>query len=273
MEISESTKISQLLKQHPASLEAIVSLSPKFEKLRNPLLRRVMAPRTSIATAAKMGGCSVADFFEKLAPLGFTASADVSSVEREEVKQLPEFLNTLRPEDVIVFDVRPVIASGNDPLKMIMEKVKTVSSGKALKIVNSFEPTPLILLLEKQGFQVHVDEEAEDVIATYFYKSDNTPVHQTLQTKNSDDWDAVLQSFAGNLVTIDVRALEMPGPMMKILETLDTLAPNQALFVHHKRIPVFLLPELAERGLDYRIHTIAEGDVKMLIYQKKNAAT
>jgi uncharacterized protein (DUF2249 family) len=51
------------------------------------------------------------------------------------------------------------------------------------------------------------------------------------------------------------------------LEALDKLPPGEALFIHHKRIPVFLLPELAERKFEYRIKEIGEGNVQMLIYK------
>lgn len=37
--------------------------------------------------------------------------------------------------------------------------------------------------------------------------------------------------------------------------------------MNHKRIPVFLLPELVERGLEYRVKEIAEGDVKLFIFR------
>ena len=43
MIINANTKIAAILKQHPDALEAIISLNPKFEKLRNPLLRKLMA--------------------------------------------------------------------------------------------------------------------------------------------------------------------------------------------------------------------------------------
>ncbi len=63
--INANTKIAYLLKQHPDALEAIISISPKFNKLKNPLLRKLMAGRTSISMASKIGGCTVNDFFEK----------------------------------------------------------------------------------------------------------------------------------------------------------------------------------------------------------------
>jgi hypothetical protein len=51
MVITANTKIAAILKSNPAALEAIVSISPKFEKLRNPLLRKLMAGRASVSMA------------------------------------------------------------------------------------------------------------------------------------------------------------------------------------------------------------------------------
>lgn len=66
---------------------------------------------------------------------------------------------------------------------------------------------------------------------------------------------------------IDVRDLEMPLPMLSILEALDQLPADQALYVNHKRIPMFLLPELEDRRFDHRSWEVGEGDVKMLIFK------
>ncbi|MDP4214297.1 MAG: DUF1858 domain-containing protein, partial [Bacteroidota bacterium] len=71
MLIDEQTKIAVLLRHHPDALETIIRLSPNFKKLRNPVLRKLMAGRTRIAMSAKIGGCHPEDFFKKLEPLGF----------------------------------------------------------------------------------------------------------------------------------------------------------------------------------------------------------
>ncbi|MDE3143358.1 MAG: DUF1858 domain-containing protein, partial [Bacteroidota bacterium] len=139
--INVNTKIDALLKQHPDALEAIVSLSPKFTKLRNPLLRKVMAARTSISMASKLGGCSVDDFFSKLKPLGFeidkaTVDADIN----DETKPIPSFMKNISADKIIELDVRPVFETGKDPLNIIMQSVKDFKAGCVLKIINSFEP-------------------------------------------------------------------------------------------------------------------------------------
>ena len=55
--------------------------------------------------------------------------------------------------------------------------------------------------------------------------------------------------------------------MITILEALDLLTDGEALYVYHKRIPVFLLPELKERDFDYRIREISESEVHLLIFK------
>jgi uncharacterized protein (DUF2249 family) len=266
MMINANTKIAAVLKQNAAALDAIIAVSPKFEKLRNPILRRVMAGRTSLAMAAKMGGCTVEDFFVKLKPLGF--ETDTKTVAEEAKEPLPAFVTSLKKEQLIELDVRPVIASGKDPLSIIVQKVKAIQPGQVLKIINTFEPTPLMALLEKQGFVSYADTIAPDWVETYFYKESTTGIPaKEMPAPGSEGWNAVVKQFENNMQTIDVRHLEMPGPMMTILESLETLPANTGLYVYHKRIPVFLLPELTERKFSYRIKEISDGEVHLLIFK------
>jgi uncharacterized protein (DUF2249 family) len=265
MIINQHTKIGAILKHNPASLEAIVSISPKFEKLRNPVLRKLMAGRATIAMASKIGGCGVEDFYTKLCPLGFTIDADTPAIVEEELQGVPDFLQTLNDELLVVLDVRPVIASGEDPLSLILQKIRTLQSGQVLKIVNTFEPTPLMLLLKKQGFDSYAAHVGDNLVETWFYKVGDAPKTDT-QVKTGN-WEEVLLRFKDNLQTVDVRGLQMPLPMHTILEHLDSLPEEKALFVCHKRIPVFLLPELAQRKFDYRAKEVTTDEVHLLIFR------
>ncbi|HLF46089.1 MAG TPA: DUF2249 domain-containing protein, partial [Chitinophagaceae bacterium] len=267
--INANTKISTLIKQHPDALEAIVSLSPKFTKLRNPILRKVIAARTSIAMASKLGGCTADDFFNKLQPLGFEIDK-TTTVEKNtcEKKPAPAFMKNIAADKMAELDVRPVIETGKDPLNIIMQKVKMLGKGTVLKLINSFEPTPLILLLGKQGFESYTETVSDELVHTYFYKkSDTTLIPENNNTDYLIGWDEILKRFKGNLRIIDVREQEMPLPMHTILEALDTLPKDKALFVYHKRIPVFLLPELEEQQFSYRIKEISNAEVHLLIYK------
>ncbi|AWO00361.1 hypothetical protein DLD77_00880 [Chitinophaga alhagiae] len=265
MVINARTRIAAILKHHPAALEAIISISPKFEKLRNPLLRKLIAGRATVAMASKIGGCPVGDFFAKLRPLGF--DIDLATPAGPEEKQdVPGFLKTVKPDQVVLLDVRPVLALGQDPLNIILEKVRHLQSGQVLKIQNTFEPTPLMLLLQKQGFASYAEQIDDNLVETFFYRTSAEEWHPAPTAEGQMNWDNILRQFKGKLKTIDVRHLEMPLPMLTILEELDQLPVETALFVYHKRIPVFLLPELAQRQFDYRIKEISDGEVHLIIF-------
>jgi len=269
MTINANTKIAAILKHKPDALEAIIGISSKFQKLRNPVLRKLLAARTTISMASKIGKCSEDDFFSKLKPLGFEINHIASTVD-EEKKQKPDFILSIPKEQIVVFDVRPIIASGGDPLKIINEKIKNLQHKQVLKIVNTFEPVPLMQLLQKKGFESYADVIEDNLVETYFYKNSETKIQSEDQevAELSKNWDETFLKFKNNIQTIDVRSLEMPLPMLTILDALDKLPAETALYVYHKRIPVFLLPELSERKFDYRIKEISAGEVHLLIFRK-----
>ena len=81
-------------------------------------------------------------------------------------------------------------------------------------------------------------------------------------------FDAVYHRFSPDQIReIDVRYLEMPLPMQTILAELEELPAGHVLYVHHKRIPVYLLEELAGRAFEVHIHTVDESNVKMMLFK------
>jgi uncharacterized protein (DUF2249 family) len=266
MTITSNTKISALLREHPEALEAIISLSPKFNKLRNPLLRKLMASRTTIGMAGKIGGCTPDDFFAKLAPLGFQVDRQATVADDHATAPKPAFMQEVTKEQVMELDVRPILLAGKDPFNEILAKVKALPAGHVLKLINDFEPIPLIQLLGKQGFESWSEAVDGNTFHTWFFKVGDARLPDA-PAPASDDFDARVKQFEGRTRTIDVRHLEMPLPMLTILEELEHLPADHALYVNHKRIPVFLLPELEERHFEYRAKEIGEGDVKLFIFR------
>ncbi|AKQ46144.1 hypothetical protein TH63_11700 [Rufibacter radiotolerans] len=274
MEIAAATKISTLIKANPDAIEAIASINRHFEKLRNPLLRKILASRVTIADAARIGGCDVETFFEKLVPLGFTVKQQGAGVP---VKPAPtpavfhRFLEKLPQNALIQLDVREDIASGNDPFLEIMKGVDQINGQNALVIINTFEPTPLIQILKKRGYVSFTQEKAEDLVYCYFWKEGNpTAPAETIPATapNSAEYEQLLQKYQDHLTHLDVRHLEMPQPMVSILDALERLAPEEALHVTHQRVPRFLLPKLQERHFEIVIKEVNPSEVHLLIYKE-----
>ena len=266
MLIDANTRLSAILKARPDALEAIVNISPRFQKLRNPILRKIMAPRTSIQMAAGIGNCSVNDFYTKLSAFGFD-SVNTESI-NEPVESRPLFMQSIVNDEIIDFDVRPILAQGNDPLKSIMNKINNIQPTQTLRIINSFRPTPLMKLLSDKGFESYAERIAEDVFHIYFHQHELVTAPIIQENKDSmESWDKVLAEFQHKIVEIDVRNLEMPGPMEAILQAMHTLEKGEALYVYHKRVPLYLLPELAEMEFKVSINKLSESDVRLLIYK------
>lgn len=277
VKISNATKISELIKADKASIDAIAGVAKPFHRLKNPVLRKIMASRVTIAEAAKMGGCSVNDIVAALTPLGFEYEQAASPKETAQQPK-PRWLLDARQTDITWLDVRPVIESGTDPLKEILGKFKNVPEGKILCVINSFVPTPLIHLLQQGKAEYsYVDKMSDGEFLTYFLKRKDAGAEKKEKESGNDNvifddagsFEAVHQRFPREKIQeADVRHLEMPQPMHTILHELKTLPRDHMLYVHHKRVPVYLLEELADKHYEIHIHSIGEGDVKMILFEK-----
>jgi uncharacterized protein (DUF2249 family) len=273
MNISATTKISELIKSNPASIDAIVTINRHFEKLRNPILRKILASRVTIADAAKIGGCTVNDFFNKLTPLGFSIALDTIPKTNSPIpdRQRPAFMQNINSSNTITLDVRVDLASGKDPFQRIMETLTSLSKDNFLLIINTFEPVPLINVLKRKGFEYYTEELHKDMFHIYFKNTAEEKIEKpdrvALSGETNTEFDKMLNMFIGKLKTIDVRHLEMPLPMVNILQDLDNLPEGNALFVKHKKIPQFLLPELEENRFSWLIREDGPGDVKLLIFR------
>jgi uncharacterized protein (DUF2249 family) len=127
-------------------------------------------------------------------------------------------------------DVRPVIAAGGEPFRMIMDAVGALAPGAVLRIRSPFDPRPLHGVLEGLGFARRVTERGED-------------------DWESDYWRAGEEAP----VVLDVRGLAPPEPLERTLALLETLPCGRALLQVNDRVPAFLLPLLDERGYRYLV--------------------
>ncbi|ADY54162.1 hypothetical protein Pedsa_3633 [Pseudopedobacter saltans DSM 12145] len=269
--INDNTSISEIIKTEKAAIDAIAEVSKPLQRLKIPVLRKVMASRVTIAEAAKMGRTTVADIVKALEPLGFEYEAVDQERESNDLK--PQWLNAADREAIKWFDVRSIIESGTDPLKEILGVFKEIKPGNILCIINNFVPTPLIHLLKQEKAEASfVDTMSDTEYHTYFLKKaesqlDKKRSNDKIIMDDADSFNRICQSFAKEKVReIDVRELEMPLPMQTILSNLEDLAKREVLFVHHKRVPVYLLEELADRDLEIHIYNVEEGNVKMLLF-------
>lgn len=64
---------------------------------------------------------------------------------------------------------------------------------------------------------------------------------------------------------LDNRGLEPPNPMIRTLEALDAMAPGDVLVIHNDRVPIYLLPQLADEGAEYEVLEQPDGSAQVRI--------
>ncbi|MGD2188087.1 MAG: DUF438 domain-containing protein [Desulfobacterales bacterium] len=115
MEISATTKIDDLLKEYPFLEDFLVTLSPKFKGLKNPIMRKTIGKVATLGKVAGIGGLELDDFLaaltaeinrqtDKATP---DAAGDVISDPQEKQAALKEIIKALHAgEDMAVLKQR-----------------------------------------------------------------------------------------------------------------------------------------------------------------------
>jgi len=173
--------------------------------------------------------------------------------------------------NIVEFDVRPSLASGVDPFEAIMGKLKQMNDDQTLLVINTFEPIPLLNILKTKGYEYEVERPEDGVVYTYLKKiidgdTNSTGVKDEV-ANNELTYDQVEARFKDRMHEIDVRDLEMPLPMVTILEEVEKIDSSNALYVHHKKLPQYLLPELNDREYNYVHKEIDADNLKLIIYR------
>lgn len=267
MIINEQTKISEIIKSNEEAIEVIAKINSNFKKLKNPVLRKLLAPRVNVKQAAKIGGVSSNEMLKALGEIGFQIDnqSSAESINTPEIKKRI-IMNHL---EKITLDVRPILNSGEDPFNKIMEHLKKMTDQQALLIINTFEPIPLLNILKDKGYTYETTRPSEQEVHTLLIKTSEGKQEETKEEKPTENWsfDQVEESYKGKMAELDVRDLEMPMPMVSILEAIENIDTEHALYVHHKKLPQYLIPELENRDFSFVSKEIDDSNIKLIIFK------
>ena len=174
----------------------------------------------------------------------------------------------MKKETIVELDVRPVLEGGVDPFEIIMAKLKSMDDGETLKIINTFEPIPLLNILKTKGYVYETERPEAGIVHTYLEKSGDEVKTKAGDLQVTDlSFEEAAEKFANKMKEVDVRDLEMPMPMVTILQEIEDLKEGQALYVHHKKLPQFLIPELEQRNYKWVSKEIDYLNLKLIIFK------
>jgi len=143
---------------------------------------------------------------------------------------------------IVVFDARSAGLGPAEVLDAVVERLETLPPGGALKLEVGFEPAALVASLTERGLAAEACECSRGV--------------WSLEVRPSESPEIV-----------DLRDLEAPEPLERMLEAAARLAPGDSLLARLPRFPRMLLPQLAKRGLPWEIYE--ERDRSALVHVRK----
>ena len=104
--ITLQMKVAELLNDYPEIEDTLLSLSPAFAKLRNPVLRKTVARVTTLQQAAKVGGLNAGYLIQELRrAAGISDTEAVTDKEEGDFGDCPECFEGLPISVILMRDL------------------------------------------------------------------------------------------------------------------------------------------------------------------------
>lgn len=171
-DITPETRVGALLEAYPELEPVLIEFAPAFNALRNPVLRRTVAQVATLRRAAgvagvparelvvalrKAAGLPVDDCAADDAALDSASCLSQAPVTGDEKKRgrvpapRPDWRDDSRV--CVTLNADELLAAGETPLTRVTQALRDHPGG-VVRLVSSFEPTPLLEALEKAGHRV-----------------------------------------------------------------------------------------------------------------------
>ena len=160
-----------------------------------------------------------------------------------------------------LLDVRPLLAAGEEPFAQIMSAADALKPGQGLALRAPFEPKPLFSVFAARGFEAHSHCLAPGDWLVEFLPQAGAPKGRVA----AEAVTPAVPTGAPALLVVDVRGLEPPEPLVRILGACQGLEPGQTLKVLHERRPSLLYPRLESLGYLHQTFERAEDVFEILV--------
>ena len=167
MEITYETKVYDLLKAYPNMIEFLITLSPRYKKLKNPILKRTIARVASLRQASYLGGLTPQSLVNSLrAEVGQTPLED-NTKEEQTAQQKPAWANDANITEV---NATKLLDEDKNPLSYTNKAFKKIATNGVILIRSDFIPSPLVDEMRAKGATVVVVETDNGWYETYVQK-------------------------------------------------------------------------------------------------------
>lgn len=168
--ISPKTKIGELLEAYPQLENVLIEMSPVFEKLKNPVLRRTVARVATIQQVSVVGGIPVEQIVSRL-------RKEVGQTGEEEHGSNSGAIPSTKPpvwfdekKIALRYDATPVINTGGSPMSEVLQKSGSLKPGEIFELKTPFVPAPILDMLTGKNFLIWTIRKGDSVF-NYITKS------------------------------------------------------------------------------------------------------
>ncbi len=154
----------------------------------------------------------------------------------------------------IDIDVRPVLRAGGEPFSQIMQAMDALEPGQGIRLFATFKPIPLLDVMASRGFSHEVLELGDGEWQVEF-----SPLPDAAPRTSFGQEPGTNVTWPRPVLELDHRDLEPPEPMARLLQAVEMIRTGDVVSALLPREPMFLFPELAMRGHQWRGALEADG--------------
>jgi len=169
LEITPHALLGDVLKVYPELEETLINIAPKFEKLRNPVLKETIGNVTTLKQVSIIGAV----------PLGNLINQLRSRVNQNEIKiEEGENQMSTKPDWVQesfiteTYDAIIDLENGIHPVAKVTKDILNLSGNDLYKLITPFLPAPLIKMVEDKGFTTFSETIDENIVYTYIKRDE-----------------------------------------------------------------------------------------------------
>ncbi len=195
MVILAKTKIADAIKEYPQLKEFLISLSPKFEKLKNPMIFKLVSKWATFHDASRISGLSICELLHSVNRFIGTEEELIKSspecikrireeLKKEEKKEEPLPIWIRNTKRIIQIDV-----THRDDFFFpeVYSAIKKLNENEVLLIINSFYPSPLISILSEEGYDYFLKKDENQEIFELYIKGNKKEI--------LSDWHKIKENF------------------------------------------------------------------------------
>ncbi len=260
MVILAQTKIKDALDAHAELKDILIGMSPRFKKLNNPIIFRMVSKWATFSDVAKIGELSICEILHAL--------NKAIGTEAELAQQAPDCIKEKEPlpseenipswvekaKQLVLMDVR---SRDDFFLPEVLTAIGKLEPNQVLEVINSFYPAPLVNMLEEKGNESHYIKISESEHHIYIRGREKIV---------EDNWQDKKESFE----VVDVRGWK-EDPFSELIKKANETPPGEGFRLIQIFTPTPLINMIEPLGFETVVEEKGTFEHHIYFYRKHAA--